>query len=640
MDEREDAPDKPIFRDLKDIELSQEEINDRIPWITDNLEHSLLQEEQKLMPEWALGVLNENDYIIVNGLLYTVRRVSNRPEYPRLVLPPSARSRAIHRAHIEVGHMSVRKTVERLQEAYQWPGILKDVIKVIKRCGSCEVHKRRPQRLGPGHFPFAEYPGQLVGADLSGPYPTSAEGNSYILSVVDYATGWVESYPLPNKEAKTVFLKFEKEYIPRYGPPEVLIFDNGKEFKNHILVPYLKHLGTNVRFTPPYSPQTNGKIERWHRTLKEMLGKLVNARPESWETHLAASLWAHRITTSSVTGFSPYFLNFGREPPIAWQSLICKPLHSDVLHLAERLDTYSEALRTAALKSNQSKLYNKLRLEGKANAEEVQVGDYIAIKNPIRTSLEPIYDHGWVVTRVRGNVIWALGPKNKRRVVARRNVLRTTPEANWAQIRSRLSKAQRRAIDLAGKSPRMQATTNFTPPPVSIPTGIALRDELPSPASIEAPGIEDPKPSTSRDPDFEAPVLPEVETSDRKLRDRAPVDYTEGSDDEYADQDSIADSDPMEVTTRVDKRSHSSPTRAGPEKRSREETPLEEMAPDPPPDSIMDTRSPDHAYVRTRPLTRLQLRASRLRKPLRARRTRLENALISVINSLMNRSDL
>ena len=65
--------------------------------------------------------------------------------------------------------MSVRKTVERLQEAYQWPGILKDVIKVIKRCGSCEVHKRRPQRPGPGHFPLAEYPGQLVGADLSGP---------------------------------------------------------------------------------------------------------------------------------------------------------------------------------------------------------------------------------------------------------------------------------------------------------------------------------------------------------------------------------------------------------------------------------------------------------------------------------------
>ena len=96
----------------------------------------------------------------------------------------------------------------------------------------------------------------------------------------------------------------------------------------------------------------------------------------------------------------------------------------------------------------------------------------------------------------------------------------------------------------------------------------------------------------------------------------------------------------MEVTTRVDKRSHSSPTRAGPEKRSREETPLEEMVPDPPPDSIMDTRSPDPAYTRTRPLTRLQLRASRLRKPLRARRTRLENALISVINSLMNRSDL
>ena len=119
------------------------------------------------------------------------------------------------------------------------------------------------------------------------------EGNSYICSLIDYATGWVEAYPLASKEATSVYRVLEQYYMPRFGPPEVLIMDNGTKFKNTIVVPYLKHLGTKVRFTPPYSPQTNGKIERFHRTLKEILGKLVNARPSTWETNLAAALWAH-----------------------------------------------------------------------------------------------------------------------------------------------------------------------------------------------------------------------------------------------------------------------------------------------------------------------------------------------------------
>ena len=130
----------------------------------------------------------------------------------------------------------------------------------------------------------------------------------YILSIIDYCTGWVESYPLKDKSAASVMKAIDRLYLPRYGPPEHALFDRGREFRNTKLDPYLRHLGTQVHYTAPYSPQTNGRIERFHRTLKEMLGKLVNTRPQMWEQYLSSALWAQRLAVSTVTGFSPYFL--------------------------------------------------------------------------------------------------------------------------------------------------------------------------------------------------------------------------------------------------------------------------------------------------------------------------------------------
>ena len=100
--------------------------------------------------------------------------------------------------------------------------------------------------------------------------------------------------PLTNKTAANVLHYLEAEYIPRYGPPEVLITDRGLEFRNELVKGYLAALGVDVRNTTPYHPQTNGKVERFHRTLKAILRKLVNARAGEWEDCLGPALRAQR----------------------------------------------------------------------------------------------------------------------------------------------------------------------------------------------------------------------------------------------------------------------------------------------------------------------------------------------------------
>ena len=113
--------------------------------------------------------------------------------------------------------------------------------------------------------------------------------------------------------------------MPRRNPPEILLTDQGVEFKGQDLAGYLRHVGTEHRRTTPYHPQTNRRIERAHRTLKSIIRKLINNRTTDWEDWLGAALWAHRITVSDTTQFSPYFLQYGREPRLPLSRLLCPP---------------------------------------------------------------------------------------------------------------------------------------------------------------------------------------------------------------------------------------------------------------------------------------------------------------------------
>ena len=147
----------------------------------------------------------------------------NAPLYPRLVLPSAFRESVIDTAHRECGHLGHWKTLRRITEAYVWKHMRKDVCVQLLSYPVCLTHNRHPQRHAMGEHVIASYPMEIISADLIGPIVESPNGSKYIVTIIDFCTGWEEAFPLRYKTNGCVWSAFSNGFIARHGVPQMLL---------------------------------------------------------------------------------------------------------------------------------------------------------------------------------------------------------------------------------------------------------------------------------------------------------------------------------------------------------------------------------------------------------------------------------
>jgi transposase InsO family protein len=149
--------------------------------------------------------------------------------------------------------------------------------------------------------------------DIVGQFPKTERDNKYILVVCDYFTRWTEAFPLPNQEAATVAQVFVNEYVCRYGVPEQLHTDQGRNFESKLIQEICELLQIHKTRISPYHPQADGLVERFNSTLEAMLSKYVNENQKNWDECLQLVMLAYRSSVQESTRQTPYFMTFGRE---------------------------------------------------------------------------------------------------------------------------------------------------------------------------------------------------------------------------------------------------------------------------------------------------------------------------------------
>ena len=317
----------------------------------------------------------------------------------------------------------------------------------LTRCPTCIAHSRQIDRAPMGEMPLPSSPMQIVGMDLIGPFVPSIYHNRYMLTIICHATGWAEVYPLQDKSNASVWRAFANHFLPQHGPPEVIISDNGCEFLSYDWQRYLQQLGIEHPRITAAHPQSNGKIERFHHTFKEALSKAVKNDPASWEGHIAVVLYAHRISTSTVTGYSPYFLMYGRRPRAPLSRLL--PAHAEGIPLGNRLDSLATTLAEAKQNTADSRHYNRECLAKRSRGGNIKVGDHVVIKSLDPVTFTTCWDPHWLVTRISGSTCFlhcqVTGHTKK---LHRDHVKLVDPDLAWDEVPPRPRRQQRHNLHL------------------------------------------------------------------------------------------------------------------------------------------------------------------------------------------------
>lgn len=232
------------------------------------------------------------------------------------VVPKHLRPDILRQHHDEptAGHQGINRTYSRIQTKYYWPKLKQDVARYVKRCRVCQQSKfdqQRPAGLMGDHR-GVDKPWVMISADLLGPLPRTASGFKYLLVVQDTFSKFPLLFPLRAATASIVARHLENDVFLVFGVPTYLIVDNGPEFTGRSVKSLAQDYRVKILYNPSRHAQAN-PTERLNKTIGAMLRSYVGDNHRSWDQNIPKIAFALRAARSEATGFSPAFLNFGRE---------------------------------------------------------------------------------------------------------------------------------------------------------------------------------------------------------------------------------------------------------------------------------------------------------------------------------------
>ncbi|KAF4530556.1 hypothetical protein B566_EDAN018280 [Ephemera danica] len=241
-------------------------------------------------------------------------------------IPTSMVKIIVQKTHESLGHFGPNKVFHYIEQYFHWPGMRRDIHKIIASCDLCQKTKYPNSNLSglmQSHLP--QKTGEILSVDLYGPLPRGKFGIC-----------------LSTKKSTTIAIlrKILNDYIPIFGKPNSVLTDCGSQFKSKRWRDAMSQEQIKIKYTSPYHP----------------------------------AIWFN-ITTHESTGFTPFQLQFGRKPSDEIKKLIKWPT------VEAESDNIDEVIVKARQRMRKRAVARQARANKTNKIHSFQIGDLVLVRS-------------------------------------------------------------------------------------------------------------------------------------------------------------------------------------------------------------------------------------------------------------------
>jgi hypothetical protein len=327
---------------------------------------------QKRLAELALSSPDEHGYELKHGLIRFQGRIwlgANSALQTKLIS-------ALHSSAVG-GHSGAQATYQRLKRLFSWQGMKAAVTDYVRQCGVCQQAKHLNTHPGGllQPLPVPEGAWRDITMDFIEGLPIS-DGFNVILVVVDRFTKYSHFVPMRHPfTAPQVARIFVDSVVKLHGMPHSITSDRDKIFTSNFWRLLFQSLGTKLKFTTAYHPQTDGQSERVNQCLEMFLRCMVQDNPKDWRRWLPLAEFWYNSTYHSSLECTPFKALYGHEPNLGALPALedTSPVAGVVAERATQIELLKHHLTAA---QNRMKIY----ADNKRTDRLFQVGDKVLLK--------------------------------------------------------------------------------------------------------------------------------------------------------------------------------------------------------------------------------------------------------------------
>jgi IS30 family transposase len=286
-----------------------------------------------------------------------------------------------------------------------------DIKNYIKSCVACAKRKAYGATTAPlKPLEQSNFFWQRVAMDVVGPLPETYQGNRYILVMSEYATRYMIAVAMQNQKARTIAKAFILNVILRYGCPLEILTDRGTNFLSHLIKEICSLLNIKQTRTTAYHPATDGNVERFNRTMGDMLSTALTNDVNTWDEYLPYVIFLYNTSVHASTNETPHYLLFGQDPiePDDISSVTARKRCIDN-ECDEYFRLWRESIEIARENFRKAQTSQKKWYDRGTKQVTYKIGDTILLRDmKLRSKLAPRWEGPYVVTRKLGQLNYAV----------------------------------------------------------------------------------------------------------------------------------------------------------------------------------------------------------------------------------------